>query len=164
MIIAIISDTHDNLINLQKTLEIINQKKAETMIHCGDLCSPWVLKELTTKFNGPIHLTFGNNDADEFLLTEWTLREGKNAKFYKPVGEIELDGKKIAFTHYPIIGEGLAATQKYDLVIYGHDHEKCEKPMEKTLLINPGSTCGVGQPVSFVIYDTESDKLTFESF
>lgn len=164
MIIAIISDTHDNLTNIQRTLEIINQKKAEVLIHDGDLCSPWILKELTTKFSGPIHLTFGNNDGEENMLTAWTLENAKHAKFYKPVGELELDGKKIAFTHYPIFGEGLAATQKYDLVIFGHNHQKSEQKVGKTILVNPGSTCGVGQPVSFAFYDTETNKVAFESF
>ena len=151
MKIALISDTHDNLTNTQRALEIINQKEAEAIIHCGDLCSPWILKELTTKFTGPIHLTFGNNDADEFLLLEWTRTKGKNAKFYKPMGELELDGKKIAFTHYHFFGEGLTATQKYDLVIFGHNHIKSEQLIGKTLLINPGSLCGIGQPISFAI-------------
>ncbi|PIY96758.1 MAG: hypothetical protein COY66_03155 [Candidatus Kerfeldbacteria bacterium CG_4_10_14_0_8_um_filter_42_10] len=163
MKIAIISDTQDNLINTQRALEIINQSGAEAIIHCGDLCSPWILKELTSKFAGPIHLTFGNNDAEEFLFMEWTKTEGQNAKFYKPMGELELGGKKIAFTHYSVFGEGLAATQKYDLVIYGHNHLKSEQLVGQTLLINPGSLCGIGQPASFAIYDSENNQVTFES-
>ena len=164
MIIALVSDTHDNLVNIQKALEIINQKKAEALIHCGDLCAPFVLKELMEKFSGPIYLTFGNNDADEFILTEWTFTIGKNAKFHKPMGELELGGKKIAFTHYTILGQALASTQKYDLVVFGHSHEKKEERISKTLLVNPGALCGQKWPVSFAFYDSETNQVTFESF
>lgn len=164
MKIAIMSDTHDNLANVQKALAIINQKKADAIIHCGDICSPWILKELTAKFTGSIYLTFGNNDAEEHMLTAWTFEGGKNAKFYKPMGELELGGKKIAFTHYHLFGEGLALTQKYDVVIFGHNHQGSKQKVGKTLLINSGSTCGFGQPVSFAFYDTETNQVTFESF
>ena len=40
MIIAIMSDSHDNIWNLRKALEIIKKKNAQMIIHCGDFIAP----------------------------------------------------------------------------------------------------------------------------
>jgi len=74
MKIAIISDTHDNLATLEKAVDWINKNGIEEIIHCGDICSPYTLQELSKKFSGvkprgghaplrgKIHLVFGNVD------------------------------------------------------------------------------------------------------
>jgi len=36
MIIAVMSDSHDNIWNLRKALAIIKEKRAGMIIHCGD--------------------------------------------------------------------------------------------------------------------------------
>ena len=162
MIIAIISDTHDNFDNTKKALEVISKKGAEVLIHCGDICSPGMFKIIPETFKGPIHCTFGNNDREEFLFIKIIEANYKNVQFHKPFGELELDGKKIAFTHYPVFGEGMAHTGKYDLVAFGHSHEKHEEKINDTILINPGALFGLGDPVSFVFYDTKANKVTFE--
>ncbi|MBU1075247.1 metallophosphoesterase [Patescibacteria group bacterium] len=163
MIIAIISDTHENAENTKKALEIINEKKADMIIHCGDMCSPIMFKIIPEAFKGPIHCTFGNNDAEEFLFVKIMKTKYENVEFHKPAGELELDGKKIAFTHYPIFGEGLAHTGKYDLVAFGHTHKKHEEKVGDTILINPGALFGLDSPVSFAFYDTETNQITFET-
>ncbi len=163
MIIAIISDSHENAENTNKALEIINSKGAEALIHCGDICSPGMFKMIPEAFKGPIHCTFGNNDREEFLFIKKIETAYSNVEFHKPAGELELDGKKIAFTPYPIFGEELAHTEKYDLVAFGHSHKKHEERVGDTILINPGALFGLGDPVSFAFYDTETNKVTFET-
>ena len=54
--------------------------------------------------------------------------------------KIEVDGKKIAVTHYPEPAETLAGSGAYDVVIYGHTH-RAEIRGSKPLVINPGE-CG----------------------
>ncbi len=46
MLIAVMSDSHDNIWNLQKALGIVKEKGAEMIIHCGDFVAPFMLKEL----------------------------------------------------------------------------------------------------------------------
>jgi uncharacterized protein len=163
MIIAIISDSHENAENTKKTLALINKKGAEVLIHCGDICSPSMFKIIPEAFKGLIHCTFGNNDREEFLFVKKIESAYSNVEFHKPAGELEFDGKKIAFTHYPIFGEGLAHTGKYDLVAYGHTHKKHEEKIGETILINPGALFGFDSPVSFAFYDTKTNQVTFET-
>jgi putative phosphoesterase len=67
MKLAVISDTHDNIKNLETAIAKINKSGAEILLHCGDLCSPFVIESLTL-FNGPVHIVFGNNEGDRFTI------------------------------------------------------------------------------------------------
>ena len=80
---------------------------------------------------------------------------------FKEYGSVEFDGKKIAFTHYPEFGEGMAASGKYDVVFFGHTHIKKEEKINNTLLINPGELMGRLGTRTFVIYDTALNKIEF---
>jgi len=44
MQLAILSDTHDNIWKLDTAL--ILMADADVLIHCGDLCAPFVVKRL----------------------------------------------------------------------------------------------------------------------
>jgi uncharacterized protein len=67
MIIAVMSDSHDNIWNLRKALPIIKEKNAGMIIHCGDFVAPFMLKELN-EADIPVHGVLGNNDGDQYLL------------------------------------------------------------------------------------------------
>ena len=60
MKIAIISDIHDHRVMLKKALSQLQD--TEAMICCGDLCSPFIMKQLGEEYHHPIHIVFGNND------------------------------------------------------------------------------------------------------
>ena len=60
MKIAIISDIHDNLVNLKKCLDWCGQNGAEAVICCGDVTNGETLAFLRDNFRGPIHLVRGN--------------------------------------------------------------------------------------------------------
>ncbi len=158
MKIAIISDTHDNIPNLEKTLSWLKSQDISLIIHCGDLCAPsFLTKVLAVSFDGEIHLIYGNV-GDKELLKE-KVKEFKNVKYYGDLGEIVLDNKKIAFVHYPEKAKELAKTQKYDLIFYGHDHKPWEEKIGKTRLVNPGNLAGMFYKATFAVYDTKTDKL-----
>ena len=80
----------------------------------------------------------------------------------KEFGEIKLGNRKIAFNHYPKLGELLAKTGDYDAVFYGHTHVAVNKKIGKTLLLNPGAVCGIqgGKPgiATYAIYDTKTNS------
>ena len=142
MKIAIISDSHDNVPNLEKALGWINSQGISLIIHCGDLCAPSMLsKVIVPNFEGKIHLVHGNV-GDPKLLEE-VAKSFPNVTVHGQVGELEIEYPspfgdnashfekmhrrrvrgKIAFTHYPEQGKKLAETQKYALVFYGHTHK-----------------------------------------
>jgi putative phosphoesterase len=153
MKIAILSDIHDNIWNLEKALNQLDG--VEQLIFLGDFCAPFSLKQIADAFSGPIHCVPGNNDGDMFLLMKIAAAAG-NVTFYQPVGTVKIDDHPIAFAHYPEIAEGLAATGQYRAVFSGHTHEFMQQQVGDTLWVNPGEIMGrYGQP-GFIIYDTDT--------
>jgi len=157
MKLAIISDSHDNLLNLEKFLDWANKNQIEMIIHCGDLAAPSIIKkELAPKFTGPIHFIHGNVADRE--LNEKVAKEFKNVTLHGDQGELKIDNRKIAFCHYLKQAEDLAQTKKFDLVFYGHDHQPWEKYIGQTRLLNPGTLAGMFNKATFAVYDTESGQ------
>ncbi len=152
MKIGIISDSHDHIENLSLALEKI-KRKCDVLIHCGDLCAPFVLFEFT---GIETHFCFGNID-DRYRTTKIAIEQKIN--LHGEVGEIEKDGKKIAFTHLPKFAEGLALTGKYDVVFYGHTHISKIDKVGDCLLVNPGEIMGRKNKPSFAIYNTKNNKV-----
>jgi len=99
VIIAVISDSHDNIWNLRKAIQIMKGEHAEGIIHCGDFVAPFMLKELEAA-EIPVHGVFGNNDGDQHLLTKLALTMLQNITIHGLIGKEDLGGKKICFTHY----------------------------------------------------------------
>ena len=157
MKIAIISDSHDNIVNIEKFLNWANQNKIDMIIHCGDLAAPSIIsKELAPKFKGQIHFVHGNV-ADRELNAKFA-KEFDNVTLHGDEGILKIDGKIIAFCHYPKQAEELAQSGKYDLVFYGHDHTPWEKQVNKTRLLNPGTLAGMFNKATFAVYDTKTNK------
>jgi len=159
MIVAVLSDAHDNIWNVEKVLPRL--EAAETMIFCGDFCAPFTLQMLATGFASPIHAVFGNNDGDAFLLSHIAAKAG-NVTLYQGVGNLELGGKRIAFVHYAQIGKALARSGSYNAVFSGHTHRRKIEQVNGTLWANPGEVMGrFGEP-SYGLYDTESGIFEFQ--
>lgn len=184
MKIAIISDTHDNLATLGKAVNWMKKNDIEEIIHCGDICSPETLRELSKMFGGKIHIVFGNVDDEMFLIAKKAPQDMPNVILYGEAGEIEIkdnppspnasESRKIAFCHRPKFAKELAATGQYDLVFFGHTHQPWEEKMKiscppgqkifpkkegECRLINPGNLSNMLYKASFAVYDTKSDKL-----
>ena len=159
MKIAVVSDIHSNLANFKKALDWIKKEKVKVLIHCGDMGSPMILREIAEAFSGEIHLVFGNIE-DRYRLTKIVYGlENKNAFLHEEVGEIEVDGRKIAFCHFPKVAKALAQSQKYNLVFYGHTHKPWEEKVGKCRLVNPGNLLGAPYKPTFAIFDTKTNKL-----
>ena len=171
MKIAILSDIHDNIWNLKAALKFIQEQQVETLIFCGDLCSPFILDLLAdADIHGlkAIHIVFGNNDGDLFRITNKANKLNNiylHGEFFDSKG-MDFYGKRIAVNHYPDIAQSLADSKKYDLVCYGHNHVHSIKKLENTLLINPGTIMGYDPltretiPATFVIYTPGLNELT----
>ncbi|MGQ9492322.1 MAG: metallophosphoesterase [Anaerolineae bacterium] len=156
MLIAVLSDCHDRLENLQKVLAAL--KGVDVVLFCGDYCAPFTLKMLAEGFHGPVHSVFGNNDGDVFLLLK-IAQEAGNVTFHQPIARLELGGKRIAVAHYPEMGEALARSGLYDAVFSGHNHTAHVQMVGSTLWGNPGEVMGrFGKP-SFGLYDTHTNAF-----
>lgn len=157
MKIAIVSDSHDNVPNIEKFIDWVNANQIKMIIHCGDLAAPSIIKnEFGPKFKGQFYFVHGNVADRE--LSEEIAKEFSQVRCFGDQGEIEVEGKKIAFCHFPWLAKKLAETQKYDLVFYGHDHTPWEEKNGKTRLLNPGTLAGMFNKATFAFYDTKTDK------
>ena len=156
MNIAIISDIHDHISNLRNALNKL--KTADCLICCGDLCSPFIVKELAEGFPGKeIHIVFGNNDADLFRIS-LTASKYDHLHLHGEFCDIMLDGKHFAINHFDHIGRALATSSEYDVVCFGHNHQFEIAHEGETLIINPGEIMGeLSGYATFVLYDTGKD-------
>ncbi|RJQ42805.1 MAG: metallophosphoesterase [Nitrospiraceae bacterium] len=155
MKIGIISDSHDHLENIQKSVKIFKEKNVAYVLHLGDFINPNSIRA----FRG-INLigVFGNNDGDKFRLM---------AAFHEISGEIkgdfyefEADDLKFACYHgtEPQITDALIACQEYDVVLFGHTHQSMRRAEGKTLLLNPGTAHGFGESATIMIFDTVTQE------
>ena len=164
MKIGILSDSHDHVWNLRRALAEL-AGEAELLIHCGDLCSPFIVPLMARSFDGAVHVVFGNNDADRYRLQLQAAATGSvhlEGESWFP----ELGGKRFAVHHFDDVGRALAAGGEYDVVCCGHNHRLEVERVGRTWLINPGPILGYapGEDAdvdsTFVLYDTELDEPT----
>jgi len=155
MKIAILSDIHDNIWTLEEVLKQLNGTDA--LLFCGDFCAPFTLAAIAEGFHGPVHVVFGNNDGDKWLLTKVANKAG-NVTIHGAFASIDLGGRKIALTHYPEIAAGIAASGLYDLVCYGHNHTRRIERVGHCLKVNPGEVMGRFGVSSYAMYDTDTGE------
>lgn len=157
MLLSILSDTHDNIWALRTALPRLAETDAA--IHCGDLVSPFMLKQLGEGMSGkPVHMVWGNNNGDMLLIQSIAAQLG-NITLHGELAELELGGVRMAVNHYPAIGRALAASGKYDLVCFGHTHKVFEEKVGDCLLLNPGELMGLYGRRTFAVYDTSTRRV-----
>ena len=189
--IGIISDTHDDIENVQRAIEIFNTEKVEYVIHAGDYIFPGIVVEFK-KLNAKLIGVLGNNDGEKVHLLKNFLNIGGELK--GEIGEIELDGLSFGIYHGTDreVKEKLVNSQKYDVIVSGHTH-KTELPSissetnnknEKrqhgdnnnntnrkrgpTLVLNPGSAhkkiesiSGAFKEGGVIIFNTQTEEYKF---
>jgi putative phosphoesterase len=159
MRVVVISDSHDNIWKLDQAGETL--ASAEAVIHCGDICSPFMVRRLGELTAGkPVHIVWGNNDGDPLLIRE--VASGfPSIKLHGQLAEVELGGLRVAVNHYPVIARGLARSGDYDLVCYGHDHMRYEGREGDCLLVNPGELMGLKGPSTLAVVETSSRQVSW---
>ena len=91
MRVAVFSDSHDQIQHLEAALAAANEAEAAMLLHCGDLCAPFMLDRLGRGFSGPIHVVFGNNDGDGRMLQSIATKH-RHITLHGIYAEIELSG------------------------------------------------------------------------
>ena len=155
MLIAVCSDIHDNIWALEKALEPMRQ--ADVAVFCGDFCAPFTLVQLAEGFAGDIHVVWGNNDGDRWLLTRNAAAFG-HVHLHGEMAQVELGGMRVGVNHYPDIAGPLAASGHFDLVCYGHDHKANDTQVGGCRLLNPGELMGRFGRSSFVLLNTATGQ------
>ncbi|NYE58049.1 metallophosphoesterase [Carboxydothermus ferrireducens] len=161
MLIGLVSDSHDNLANVQKAVEYFKEKGITTVIHAGDWVAPFAAIALKKGLGreGRLITVFGNNEGEHYYFREVVDKLG--IEYYHEAGEVEIAGRKIAVYHgtSEVLTRALVECGKYDLVVTGHTHRAHITLQGKTLHVNPGELAGVltGKG-TFAVVDLESMK------
>jgi len=156
MKLAVISDIHDNLLNLQKCLEWCRGNGVKEIICLGDLTNAETLDELAKNFIGAIHLIRGNMEIYE----EDEVKKHANIDYLGRYGITQIGNTKIGVCHEPkFIKLVLGLDPMLDYVFYGHTHKPWIDKQEGVAMVNPGTLGGVFQKATFAVWDSESGEL-----
>jgi len=146
VLVGVLSDTHDNLGNVEKAIDLLKKKNITTVIHAGDIIAPFTLKKFS-KSGLRFYGVLGNNDGEIYLLSKIALSEGLSLRH--PPYELKLGDRKIVIFHgmggmeeTKRIVRAIAKYGDYDIVIFGHTHEITVERIGRTLLLNPGEVFG----------------------
>jgi uncharacterized protein len=160
MKIGLISDTHDNIVNIQNATSMFTNRNVGFVIHAGDIVSP----EAVEAFSGVKLIgVLGNNDLEVNALTDAFDKIGGQLR--GELCEIEQDDLILAIYHGTNTRrkELLIRSGKYDVVICGHTHKTQNAKIGNTLVINPGTANGwfFGYRATAAIFDTNTKNLEF---
>ena len=156
-LIAIMSDSHDNLPNLKKSLAWCKKHQVKKIIFCGDVTTASTLSCLSVNFRGEIFLIKGNAD----LFSDKQATALPNIRFLGEIGIIDLEGIRIGLCHEPRKIKRTISLSPTPLrwIFYGHTHTPWLEKSGSTTLINPGNLAGIFHQASFAVMDMENSKL-----
>ena len=141
MQIGVVSDTHNNLKNIEVIISIFNKEKVPVVIHTGDIANANSLKKFS-QLNSKLIGVYGNNDRHEKGIKE--IAESNNFLFQDPPKILNLLNRNIAIFHEPDeIEDFLLRNKKIDIVIHGHTHRYRNETKKDILFFNPGECAGM---------------------
>lgn len=161
---GVISDTHDNVAAIERATDVFEAAGVEVVVHCGDFVAPPVLPF----FDGlEVHGVLGNNDGELDGLEAGFRALGNGSKLHGRFAELRVDGLDVAVLH----GEDrervddLARSGDYDLVCFGHHHEREARDVDGTTVLNPGAHFPTvpDEHRTVAVVDTADGGVAFES-
>ncbi len=160
MLIAVLSDTHDNRNATRKALDLARGRGAVEVIHCGDLTSAAMMY----LFRGwTMHYAEGNMDRDAGEIRAAVDRLGTGsscgAEFH-----FERGGLRIAVMHGNRADRLALAVEsgRFDFVFHGHTHRRRDERLGPTRVVNPGALgSATAGNYSFCMLDTSTGEVEF---
>lgn len=159
MRIAILADSHDHVDRLRRAIERCRDENVESVLHAGDFIAPFSVKVLADA-GCPVHAVFGNNDGERLGIRD---AFGDWGEVQPGPIELELGSRRILLMHEPYGLASHEASDRNDLIIYGHTHETDWRPLGEQgsgrWVINPGEVCGwVTGRATFALFDLERSE------
>ena len=139
MKIGVVSDTHNNLKNCNKIVELFNDAEVDRVIHTGDITQAKTL-EIFSRLEAPLWGVFGNNDLGERDSLFGAVNHF-GFKFIDPPMTLDWLDKKIVVVHDPI-ELSMVEPSSYDFILHGHTHRKTVDYQRDQLTFNPGECAG----------------------
>lgn len=138
MRIGVVSDTHNNLRNVGRIVELFNAAGVDRVIHTGDITQAKTL-DVFANLHAPMFGVFGNNDKERNALRAAAHRHG--FQFAEPPLELVWHKRRILIVHDPLDLED-ALRARHDLALHGHTHLQRIEQRDDQLLFNPGECAG----------------------
>ncbi len=138
MRIGVVSDTHDNLKNVERIVELFNAAGVERVVHTGDITQAKTLRALS-RLRAPLVGVFGNNDLERESLEDAVEEFGFH--FSDPPLRREWAGRLILVVHDVKEHEPDVLYEGH-LLLHGHDHRRRIERLDGTLVFNPGECAG----------------------
>jgi uncharacterized protein len=138
MRIGIVSDTHNNLKNVSRIVELFNAARVERVIHTGDVTQAKTIHAFAG-LDAPMWGVFGNNDQEREALEAAIAERG--FQFVNPPLHLLWHERRIVVVHDPREFDGALASQ-HDLALHGHTHQHRLERDGTRLIFNPGECAG----------------------
>lgn len=139
MKIGIVSDTHNNLKNVNRIVELFNGSAVDRVIHTGDITQAKTL-EVFAHLEMPMYGVYGNNDAGERDSLEAAVA-AFGFQFREPPYVLEWHSRSIMVVHDPLEFDG-HLNQSHDLALHGHTHFYRYERTASQVIFNPGECAG----------------------
>jgi putative phosphoesterase len=154
----VLSDSHDDLANLEIALADYRRRGISQLIHCGDL-----IGAATARLLAGFELIYvdGNMDREAAEIYR-TLRELDPHNIALPTFEGEIAGVSIAVTHGDDPGELARVIRSgiHRFVFTGHTHRRRDETIGSTRVFNPGALGGLQfESRSYSVVDLASGEI-----
>jgi len=138
MKIGVVSDTHNNLRNVERIVELFNDSGVERVIHTGDITQAKTL-DVFAHLRAPMWGVYGNNDQEREALSRAVARHGFT--FQDPPFELRWHARHILVVHDPLEFDGVLQAG-HELALHGHTHLHRYERREGRVFFNPGECAG----------------------
>ena len=143
MKIGIVSDTHNNLRNVGRIVELFNESGVDRVIHTGDITQAKTL-DVFARLTMPMYGVYGNNDEGEREALEAAVI-AHGFTFQEPPFVLAWHQRSIMVVHDPLEFNGhLNGT--HELALHGHTHlyryERNQINGTEQVMFNPGECAG----------------------
>jgi putative phosphoesterase len=159
--LGIISDSHGRSKRLALAADLLAERGAEILVHCGDILSPEDVAILG-RWAECAYLVAGNMDRHITGPLEQAAKERKVA-FAADFLTVDLgDGRHLAVTHGHLdnLLEELIRGGQYAYVCHGHTHERRDARYGSTRVLNPGSLYHPkGHRRTVLLLDVDTDQV-----
>ncbi len=166
MLIGVLSDSHGDVDTTARAVAALIAHGSEILLHLGDICGDDVIDELV---GHGAHVVFGNCDWGIEAMTKYA--GGVGLVVDHPMGVMNADGRRIAFTHGDDAGlMQQALDDGVDYLLHGHTHTVSDNHVGRTRVICPGAlhranryTCALLDPARDSVRWLEIDRQTAQT-
>lgn len=154
MRIAIISDIHDNHVNLENFFNWCKRENINKLICCGDIANGETLDLLAKNFK-TIYLVRGNLE----IYDEAEVKQYENIKYFGRSGCFKINDRSVGLCHEKSFINDLLKKCQCAIIFYGHNHKPWIEKKDGVDLVNPGTLGGVFTRATFAVWQSENGEL-----